>query len=43
MEEEERGRKTVLHDLFVDIGAQGKAAVAEKVSHRRPHHLRPRL
>jgi putative aminopeptidase FrvX len=32
MEEEERGRKTVLHDLFVDIGAQGKAAVAEKVS-----------
>jgi putative aminopeptidase FrvX len=32
MEEDERGRKTVLHDLFVDIGAQGKAAVAEKVS-----------
>jgi putative aminopeptidase FrvX len=32
MEEEERGRKTLLHDLFVDIGAQGKAAVAEKVT-----------
>ncbi|MCW3058985.1 MAG: peptidase family protein [Capsulimonas sp.] len=31
MEEEERGRKTILHDLFIDIGAQGKAAVAEKV------------
>ena len=31
MEEDERGRKAVLHDLFVDIGAQGKAAVAEKV------------
>ncbi len=32
MEEDERGRKTVLHDLFVDIGAQGKAAVVEKVA-----------
>jgi putative aminopeptidase FrvX len=32
MEEDERGRKTVLHDLFVDIGAQGKSGVAEKVS-----------
>ena len=31
MEEEERGRKTILHELFVDIGAQGKAAVVEKV------------
>ncbi len=32
MEEDERGRKTVLYDLFVDIGAQGKAAVVEKVA-----------
>ena len=32
MEDDERGRKTVLHDLFVDIGAQGKAGVAEKVA-----------
>jgi endoglucanase len=32
MEEDERGRKTILHDLFVDIGAQGKAAVVEKVA-----------
>lgn len=32
MEEEERGRKTILHELFVDIGAAGKAAVAEKVN-----------
>jgi putative aminopeptidase FrvX len=32
MEDDERGKKTVLHDLFVDIGAQGKAAVVEKVA-----------
>jgi putative aminopeptidase FrvX len=32
MEEDERGRKTVLHDLFVDIGAQGKSGVVEKVA-----------
>ena len=32
MEDDERGRKTVLHDLFVDIGAQGKSGVAEKVA-----------
>jgi len=32
MEDEERGRKTIMHDLFVDIGAQGKPAVAEKVA-----------
>ncbi len=31
-DEEERGRKTKLDDLFVDIGATGKDAVAEKVS-----------
>lgn len=32
MEDEERGRKTILHDLFVDIGAVGKSAVVEKVA-----------
>ena len=32
MEDDERGRKTVLHDLFVDIGAQGKSGVVEKVA-----------
>ncbi len=31
MEDDERGRKTNLHELFVDIGAQGKKAVLEKV------------
>lgn len=32
MEEDERRRGTVLHDLFIDIGATGKAAVAGKVT-----------
>lgn len=32
MEDEERRRGTVLHDLFIDIGATGKAAVAERVT-----------
>lgn len=32
MEEEERGRKTVMHDLFIDIGARGKDPILEKIS-----------
>ncbi len=32
MEDDERGRKTVLHDLFIDIGARGKKEVAAKVA-----------
>jgi endoglucanase len=32
MDDEERGRKTKLDDLFVDIGTTGKDAVLEKVS-----------
>jgi endoglucanase len=32
IEEDERGRKSVLHDLFIDIGARGKDAIADKVS-----------
>jgi len=32
MEEEERGRKINLHDLFIDIGAKGKTAVADRVA-----------
>lgn len=32
LDDDERGKKTVLHDLFIDIGAQGKAKVAERVA-----------
>lgn len=32
MEDDERGKKTNLHDLFIDIGTTGKAAVIEKVA-----------
>lgn len=32
MEDDERGKKTVLHDLFIDIGLWGKAAVSGKVA-----------
>jgi putative aminopeptidase FrvX len=32
MEDDERGKKTNLHDLFIDIGAPNKAAVAAKVA-----------
>lgn len=32
MEEDERGRRINLHDLFVDIGARGKSGVIEKVA-----------
>ncbi len=32
MEDEDRRRSTVLHDLFIDIGATGKSAVAAKVT-----------
>ena len=32
MEEEERGRRINLHDLFIDVGAKGKAPIAERVA-----------
>lgn len=32
LDDDERGKKTVLHDLFIDIGVRGKAKVAEKVA-----------
>lgn len=31
MEDEERGKKTVLHDLFIDIGARGRQEAEERV------------